>query len=168
MLQWARIIRKGDEMFQKYLLIFFVAMVPLIELRGSIVMAVGMNLDYFTALAVSVVGNMLPVPVIYFFARKVLLWGADRKYIGKFFRYCLEKGEKGGRKLTARAGRGGLFVALMLFVGIPLPGTGAWTGSLIAALLGLKPKSAIPFIMLGVLLAAAIMTAVTYGVIWLI
>ena len=115
MLQYARIYLSGDKMLQKYLLIFFVSMVPLIELRGSIVMAVGMDLDYFTALAVSVIGNMLPVPVIYFFARKVLLWGADKKYIGKFFRFCLEKGEKGGQKLTAKAGRGGLFVALMLF-----------------------------------------------------
>ena len=137
MLQYARIYLSGDKMLQKYLLIFFVSMVPLIELRGSIVMAVGMELDYFTALAVSVIGNMLPVPVIYFFARKVLLWGADKKYIGKFFRFCLEKGEKGGQKLTAKAGRGGLFVALMLFVGIPLPGTGAWTGTLAASFLNM-------------------------------
>lgn len=139
-------------------------MVPLIELRGSIVMAVGMNLDYFTALAVSVVGNMLPVPVIYFFARKVLLWGADRKYIGKFFRYCLEKGEKGGRKLTARAGRGGLFVALMLFVGIPLPGTGAWTGTLAASFLNMGIKTTAASVSLGVVIAGIIMGVASTGV----
>ena len=124
-------------MFSQYLLIFFVSMVPLIELRGAIMMAVGMGLDYFTSLAVCVVANMLPVPVIYFFARKVLHWGADKKYIGRFFTYCLEKGEHGGQKLVGKAGRGGLFCALMLFVGIPIPGTGAWTGTLAASLAGI-------------------------------
>ena len=91
MVQWAK-IGKGFEMLTKYLLVFLVSMVPLIELRGGIVMAVGMELDYFTALTVCVIGNMLPVPIIYFFARKVLILGADKKYIGKFFRFCLEKG----------------------------------------------------------------------------
>ena len=151
-------------MLQKYLLIFFVSMVPLIERRGSIVMAVGMELDYFTALAVSVIGNMLPVPVIYFFARKVLLWGADKKYIGKFFRFCLEKGEKGGQKLTAKAGRGGLFVALMLFGGIPLPGTGAWTGTLAASFLNMGIKSTAAAVSLGVIIAGIIMGVASTGV----
>ena len=151
-------------MLQKYLLIFLVSMVPLIELRGSIVMAVGMDLDYFTALTVSVIGNMLPVPIIYFFARKVLLWGADKKYIGKFFRFCLEKGEKGGQRLTARAGRGGLFVALMLFVGIPLPGTGAWTGTLAASFLNMGIKSTAAAVSLGVIIAGIIMGVASTGV----
>ena len=151
-------------MFQKYLLIFLVSMVPLIELRGSIVMAVGMDLDYFTALTVSVIGNMLPVPVIYFFARKVLLWGADKKYIGRFFRFCLEKGERGGQKLTAKAGRGGLFVALMLFVGIPLPGTGAWTGTLAASFLNMGIKSTAAAVSLGVIMAGIIMGIASTGV----
>ena len=150
-------------MFQKYLLIFLVSMVPLIELRGSIVMAVGMDLDYFTALAVCVIGNMLPVPVIYFFARKVLLWGAHRKYIGKFFRYCLKKGEHGGQRLTQKAGRGGLFVALMLFVGIPLPGTGAWTGALAASFLKMGIKSTAAAVSLGVVLAGIIMGLISVG-----
>ena len=164
MLQYARIYLSGDKMLQKYLLIFLVSMGPLIELRGSIVMAVGMDLDYFTALAVSVIGNMLPVPVIYFFARKVLLWGADKKYIGKFFRFCLEKGEKGGQKLTAKAGRGGLFVALMLFVGIPLPGTGAWTGTLAASFLNMGIKSTATAVSLGVIIAGIIMGVASTGV----
>ena len=151
-------------MFQKYLLIFLVSMVPLIELRGSIVMAVGMELDYMTALAVSVVGNMLPVPLIYFFARKVLLWGAHRKYIGKFFRFCLEKGEKAGKRLTDRAGRGGLFVALMLFVGIPLPGTGAWTGTLAASFLNMGIKSTASAVSLGVVMAGVLMGIASTGV----
>ena len=144
-------------MLKIYLMIFFVSMVPLIELRGSMVMAVGMDLDYMTALIVSVIGNMLPVPFIYFFARKVLTWGADKKYIGKFFRYCLEKGERGGQKLTAKAGRGGLFVALMLFVGVPLPGTGAWTGTLAASFLNMGIKSTAVSVSLGVVMAGIIM-----------
>ena len=144
-------------MLKKYLLCFLVSMVPLIELRGAIVMAVGMDLDYFTALLVCVIGNMLPVPIIYFFARKVLEWGKDKKYIGKFFTLCLEKGEKGGRKLTARAGRGGLFIALLLFVGIPLPGTGAWTGTLAASFLNMGIKSTTLAVCLGVIMAGLIM-----------
>ena len=144
-------------MLKKYLMIFFVSMVPLIELRGSMVMAVGMDLDYMTALIVSVIGNMLPVPFIYFFARKVLTWGADKKYIGKFFRFCLEKGERGGQKLTAKAGRGGLFVALMLFVGVPVPGTGAWTGTLAASFLNMGFKTTVGAVSLGVVIAGIIM-----------
>lgn len=146
-------------MLRKYLLIFLVSMVPLIELRGSIVMAVSMDLDFFTALTVSVIGNMLPVPVIYFFARKVLEWGKDKRYIGKFFTLCLEKGEKAGQKLTAAAGRGGLFVALMLFVGIPLPGTGAWTGTLGASFLNMGIKNTTLSVCLGVIIAGIIMGA---------
>ena len=148
-------------MLKKYLLCFLVSMVPLIELRAGVPFAVGMGLDYFTALFVCVLGNMLPVPIIYFFARKVLEWGRDKKYIGKFFTFCIEKGEKGGRKLSARAGRGGLFIALMLFVGIPLPGTGAWTGTLAASFLNMGIKSTTVAVCLGVILAGIIMGVVT-------
>ena len=151
-------------MLKKYLLIFFVSMVPLIELRGGVTMAVGMDLNYFTSLIVCVIANMLPVPVIYFFARKVLIWGADKKYIGNFFRYCLEKGERGGQKLVAKTGRGGLFVALMLFVGIPLPGTGAWTGTLAASFLNMGIKSTALSVSLGVIMAGIIMGALSTGV----
>ena len=146
-------------MLSKYLLIFFVSMVPLIELRGSIIMAVGMDLDYWTSLAICVVGNMLPVPLIYFFARKVLHWGTDKKYIGKFFSYCLEKGEHAGHKLMKKAGRGGLFFALMLFVGIPIPGTGAWTGTLAASFLDMGIKTTALSVSLGVIIAGIIMGA---------
>ncbi len=148
-------------MIQKYLLCFLVSMVPLIELRGGVPIAVGMGLGYWAALAVCVIGNMLPVPIIYFFARKVLLWGKDKKYIGKFFTFCIEKGEKGGKKLTASAGRGGLFVALMLFVGIPLPGTGAWTGTLAASFLNMGIKSTTVSVCLGVIMAGIIMGMVS-------
>ncbi len=147
-----------------YLIIFLVSMVPIIELRGAMVYAMGYDLPYLPALITCVIGNMLPVPIIYFFARKVLLWGADKKYIGKFFRYCLEKGERGGQKLVKAAGRGGLFVALMLFVGIPLPGTGAWTGTLAASFLNMGFKSTSLSVSLGVVMAGLIMGLASMGV----
>ena len=107
---------------------------------------------------------MLPVPFIYFFARKVLIWGADKKYIGKFFRFFLEKGERAGQKLVKATGRGGLFVALLLFVGIPLPGTGAWTGALGASFLNMGFKSTVASVSLGVILAGIIMGLTSMGV----
>ena len=151
-------------MLEKYLLCFLVSMVPLIELRLGVPFAVGMGLDYMTSLVVCVIGNMLPVPIIYFFARKVLEWGRDKKYIGKFFTYCIEKGEKGGRKLTEKAGKRGLFVALMLFVGIPLPGTGAWTGTLAASFLNMGIKTTSLAVSCGVVLAGLIMGVASTGV----
>ena len=157
-------VRKVMKLLTNYLLIFLVSMVPLIELRGAMVMAVGMDLNYFVSLVVCVIGNMLPVPIIYFFARKVLLWGADKKYIGKFFRYCLEKGEDGGQKLVKKTGRGGLFVALMLFVGIPVPGTGAWTGTLAASFLNMGIRSTAASVSLGVVIAGMIMGTLSTGV----
>ena len=151
-------------MLQKYLFCFLVSMVPLIELRGGVPIAVGMNLPYLPALLICIIGNMLPVPVIYLFARKVLEWGKDKKYIGKFFTYCIEKGERGGEKLRARAGKNGLFIALMLFVGIPLPGTGAWTGTLAASFLNMGFKETTKAVILGVILAGLIMLVASTGV----
>lgn len=148
----------------KYILVFFISMVPLIELRGAIPVALGMDLDPVAAYMICVIGNMLPVPIIYFFARKVLIWGVDKKYIGKFFSFCLEKGERAGRKLVAAAGRGGLFLALMLFVGIPLPGTGAWTGALGASFLNMGFKSTVLSVSLGVVIAGIIMAVASTGV----
>lgn len=144
------------EHMNQYLIPFLVSMVPLIELRGAIPIAQGMGLPIVPSYIVCIIGNMIPVPFIYLFARRVLVWGADKPVIGKFFTFCLEKGEKGGKKLTAKAGRG-LFVALLLFVGIPLPGTGAWTGTLAASILDMDFKSTVVAVMLGVLLAGVIM-----------
>lgn len=146
-------------MTKKYLFCFFLSMVPFIELRGGVPMAVSMGLNYFTALVICVIGNMLPVPIIYLFARKVLIWGCDKKYIGKFFSFCYEKGERGGQKLKVRAGRRGLFMALLLFVGIPIPGTGAWTGTLAASFLDMGLKSTAAAVSLGVIMAGIIMGA---------
>lgn len=151
-------------MLGKYLTIFFVSMVPLIELRLAMPIAVGLDLPYLPALVVCVLGNMLPVPVIYFFARKVLVWGAGKKYIGKAFRFFLEKGQRAGERLTAKTGKGGLFMALLLFVGIPLPGTGAWTGTLAASFLNMGIKSTALSVSLGVVLAGIIMAVASTGV----
>ena len=147
-------------MLKKYLYIFFISMVPLFELRGAIPVSQILSLPLIPSYMVCILGNMLPVPIIYLFARKVLEWGADKPVIGKFFTFCLEKGEKGGQKLQAKAGRG-LFLALLLFVGIPLPGTGAWTGTLAASILDMDFKSSILAVMLGVLLAGIIMLLVS-------
>ena len=150
-------------MLTKYLWIFFISMVPLIELRGAIPVSQGLGLPLLQSYIVCVIGNMVPVPIIYFFARKVLEWGADKPVIGKFFTFCLVKGVHGGKKLQEKAGRG-LFVALLLFVGIPLPGTGAWTGTLAASLLDMDFKSSVAAVMLGVLLAGVIMGLASAGV----
>ena len=139
-----------------YLKCFLISMVPLIELRGAVLYSQYLKLPVLPSYIICVIGNMLPVPFIYLFARKVLEWGKDKPVIGGFFAFCLEKGEKAGRKLTEKAGRG-LFVALLLFVGIPLPGTGAWTGTLAASILDMDFKSTVIAVMLGVLLAGVIM-----------
>ena len=139
-----------------YLYVFLISMVPIVELRGAIPVAVANGLNIFIAYVICIIGNMIPVPFIYLFARKLLEWGCDKPVIGKFFKFCLEKGKKGGDKLQAKAGNG-LFVALMLFVGIPLPGTGAWTGTLAASLLDMGFKKSILAVVLGVLIAGVIM-----------
>ena len=144
-----------------YIITFFISMVPLVELRGALIYAAGRQVPLYLAFPICVLGNMLPVPFIFFFARKVLEWGADKPVIGKFFSWCLKKGHKGGEKLKAKAGKG-LFVALLLFVGIPLPGTGAWTGTLAASILDMDFKTCVSAVMLGVLLAGIIMATLSY------
>ena len=139
-------------------------MVPIIELRGAMVYAVGYGLPYIPALIVCVVGNMLPVPFIYFFARKFLTWGAGKKYIGRICSFFLEKGERAGQKLVKATGRGGLVLALLLFVGIPIPGTGAWTGTLGASFLNMGFKSTVAAVSLGVIMAGVIMALLSTGV----
>ena len=153
-------------MLKKYIITFLISMVPLIELRGSIPIGLsslwGDPIPVLPLYIICILGNMLPVPFIYLFARRVLEWGADKKYIGKFFKWCLEKGEKGGKKLQEKAGKTGLFFALLIFVGIPLPGTGAWT--LAASILDMDFKRSILAVMLGVILAGIIMGLASAGV----
>ena len=140
-----------------YLKLFFISMVPLIELRGAIPYSQFLGMPILRSYIICIIGNMVPVPFIYLFARRVLEWGKDKPLIGRFFTFCLEKGRKAGKKLQEKAGTKGLFIALLLFVGIPLPGTGAWTGTLAASILDMDFKSSVTAVLLGVLLAAIIM-----------
>ena len=152
-------------MLTKYLIVFFISMVPLIELRGAIPYAVAFNLPLLQSYIIAILGNMLPVPVIFFFARKVLEWGKDVSFkpFAKFCRFCIEKGEKGKQALLSKS-KNGIYVALFLFVGIPLPGTGAWTGTLAASFLDLDFKKSILAVMGGVVLAGLIMGLLSSGV----
>lgn len=150
-------------MIIKYLIVFLISMVPLIELRGAIPYAVGFNLPLIPSYIIAILGNMLPVPFIFLFARRILEWGKDKKVIGKFFTWCLVKGEKGGKKLQESAGKG-LYWALLIFVGIPLPGTGAWTGTLAASILDMDFKKSTMAVMGGVILAGIIMGILSLGV----
>ncbi|MCR5101331.1 MAG: small multi-drug export protein [Butyrivibrio sp.] len=150
-------------MLKKYLMIFFVSMVPLIELRVAVPMGLAMGLNTLLTYIVCIIGNMIPIPIIFFFARKVLEWGKDKPVIGKFFTFCLEKGHKGGVALKEKAGRG-LYFALFLFVGIPVPGTGAWTGTLAASILDMEFKKSVVAILCGIVLAGIIMGSGTYVV----
>lgn len=148
-------------MLRHYLIVFFLSMVPLIELRGAIPIAVGLGIDPIRAIAVCAVGNLLPVPVIYFFARKFLRWGLDKRYISRICHFFHDKGERAGAKLSQKAGKAGLMAALALFVGIPIPGTGAWTGTLGASFLNMGIKETALSVSAGVAIAAVIMTAVS-------
>lgn len=149
--------------FWKYVMIFFISMVPLIELRGAVPIGLALQMDPAWLVLISVLGNIVPVPFIYLFGRKIIDWGQDKKgIIGKFSRWCHEKGVSGGEKLKAKA-RNGLYIALLLFVGVPLPGTGAWTGTLAASFLGMKFKKSVIYVIGGILMAAAIMLAASYG-----
>lgn len=149
-------------MLTNYIIIFLISMVPLIELRGAIPYAVGFHLPMVQSYIICILGNMVPMPFIFLFARRILEWGKDKKYIGKFFTLCLEKGHKGGEALKQKAGRG-LFWALLLFVGIPLPGTGAWTGTLAASILDMDFKTSMAAVLGGVILAGVIMGLVSSG-----
>lgn len=145
-----------------FIIVFLISMVPLIELRGAIPYAIGFQLPILPSYVVAIIGNMIPVPIIFFFARKVLEWGKDKPVIGKFFTFCLEKGHKGGEKLSSKAGKG-LYWALFLFVGIPLPGTGAWTGTLAASILDMDFKKSVVAIISGVVFAGIIMGLLSGG-----
>ena len=144
-----------------YIVVFLISMVPLIELRAAIPYGLALGLDPFLTYALAIVGNCLPVPFILLFIRKILAWmqGCSVRFFQRVAGYVIEKGEKNFHKVQKYAVFG-----LFLFVAIPLPGTGAWTGSLIAALLSMKKRYAFPSIALGVLAAGVIMSLITGGV----
>ena len=144
-----------------YIITFLISMIPLVELRGAVPYAISSGIPLLQALLIGVVGNMLPVPIIFFFARHILEWGKEKPIIGNFFTWCLNKGHRGGQKLEEAAGDKGIFWALLLFVGIPLPGTGAWTGTLAASILDWDFKRSVLALMLGVILAGLIMGTIS-------
>ena len=154
-------------MFWKVLIVLFISMIPLVELRGAIPIAIGMGLGLpeWLILVIAIIGNIIPVPIIYFFARKVLECGSKCKWkpFKEFCDFCLKKGEKGGQKLLKKTGKYGTYFALFLFVAIPIPGTGAWTGTLAASILNLDFKKTMIAIIAGVLTAGLIMLAVSLG-----
>ena len=154
-------------MFWKILVVLLISMVPLVELRGAIPVAVGMDLGLpeWAVLIIAIIGNIIPVPIIYFFARKFLEWGAKRQWkpLKRFCNFCLKKGTKAGEKLLQKAGDYGTYFALFLFVAIPIPGTGAWTGTLAASILNLDFKKTIIAIIAGILVAGLIMLLISLG-----
>ena len=143
-----------------YLYVFVLSMVPVVELRGAIPMGAAMGLDIVPCFIAAVLGNLLPVPFLVLFGGKVLRWLAGFKRLGKPFRKILEIGEKKVSKMNKT-----LFWGLLTFVAIPLPGTGAWTGALIAITLSLNLKKSLPPITVGVIIAGLIMALGSYGVV---
>ena len=151
-------------MFLKLIIVFLVSMVPLIELRGAVPIGVGFGIPEWLVCIIAMIGNFIPVPFIFVFARRFLEWGSERKWktFSKFCKWCLKKGEKGGKKLQKKTGDS-IYPALALFVGIPLPGTGAWTGTLAASMLNLDRKKSLIAISCGLILACTIMILLSLG-----
>ncbi|MEG0769020.1 MAG: small multi-drug export protein [Ruthenibacterium sp.] len=150
------------ELVKKYFWVFFVAMVPLVELRGAVPIGILSGLEpAWSVLLVAVLGNMLPVPIILLFAKKVLLWCCKLPgWAGRLFGKIHEKGMKASMAIQAKSGKG-IYWGLFIFVAIPLPGTGAWTGCLGATLLDLKFWPSVLAVLAGVFSAGLIMLALS-------
>ena len=147
----------------KFLTSFLISMVPVVELRGGLPYGIALGLPYPLALTAAVLGNMLPVPFIIVYIQRIFAWlRRIWKKLDGMITSLEERADRKGDKVR----RYGL-LGLVILVAIPLPGTGAWTGALVAALLRMKLKESVPAILLGVFIAAAIMTAITFGVIHL-
>lgn len=143
----------------KIVMTFLISMVPIVELRGALPIATGAGLDWRIAIPVAVVGNMLPVPFIIIFIKKI--FALMRKMSNKLDKFVTKMENKAfsKRDVIDKYGPWGLY----LFVAIPLPGTGAWTGSLIAAMLDIPLKKAFPAVALGVISAGVIVSFISYG-----
>lgn len=149
------------------MLVLILSMLPFLELRGAIPYSFVTNIDLKYAILIAIIGNVIPIPFIYMFAHKILVFGKDKKYIGKIFTTILDKGHRIGEKLKKKTGIG-IYIALMLFVGVPIPGSGVWTGTLAASILELEIKKTIFFEFLGVIISAIIVTLISLGVIVII
>lgn len=147
----------------KILSTFFISMVPVIELRGALPIGVGMGLSPVTALIVSIIGNIVPVPFILLLIRRILKWMHRFEKFDRFANFLEAKAAKAGDKLVKYE-----MFGLFLLVAIPLPGTGAYTGALVAALFDLRFRNALPVICAGVVTAGLIVFFITYGVVMFI
>ncbi len=149
------------ELVKDYLVVFLMSMVPVVELRGAIPYGIGFGLPIIPTYLVAIIGNVIPVPFLVVFSKRVLEWLAGFRGIGPFFQRIIDKATA---KSGSRRFRNSAFLALFLFVAVPVPGTGAWTGSLIAAILRMDWKRALAAIALGVLTAGIIMMLLSAGI----
>lgn len=148
----------------KFLSTFFISMTPVVELRLGLPYGIALGLDYPLALTAALIGNMIPVPFIIIYIERIFAW--IRRHWAKLDSLITKLENKAHLKGEKVKKYGPL--GLLIFVAIPLPGTGAWTGALIAALLNMRLKQAVPSILLGVCIAATIMTAITFGIITIV
>lgn len=145
-------------------ILFLISMTPFIELRGAIPYGLFLKIDPYSTIIISIIGNILPIPFIFFFSKRILYFGLNKKYIGKICKIALRKGYKLGIKLENKANLA-LYISLLLFVGIPIPGTGIWTATIAASLLNLRFRKVFISISLGVLMAATIVSLLSLGII---
>lgn len=148
-----------DAVLPKEIVVFLISMIPLLELRGSILAAGIMGMEWVPTMIIAVLGNMLPIPFILYFIKAIFNWMKKFNGLKKIPEFC----ERKAMKHSGQIEKYGVF-GLFLFVAIPLPGTGAWTGSLLAVLFGLKPKKSLLFIFFGVVTAGFIMSVLGFGV----
>ena len=147
-------------MIKNCLWVFFISMVPIVELRGAIPVGFALELPFWLNFVICVIGNFLPVPFILLFIRKILAWMKKVKYLDKIALWLERKAQKKSDKVMK-----GVASGLFLFVAIPFPGTGAWTGALIASLFDMRMRYALPAIFLGIVAAGVIMSLLSYGLI---
>ena len=145
-------MRGERAMFTNYLYTFLISMIPIAELRASIIFGAANHLEWYYVIPLSIIGNMIPVPFILLFIRKLITWMKTTKRGAPIALWLEAKAERHSKRVLKYA-----FFGLVLFVGIPIPGTGAWSGALVASLFDLRMKSALPAIFIGLLLASAIM-----------
>lgn len=144
---------------EKYLYLFLISMAPLIELRGAMIYAAANDMPFLTSFVCCVLGNMLPVPFLIKFSKSVLLYLSKFKRVGWFFQKIIDRGNKKAAEIG-----GWELLGLFLFVALPLPGTGAWTASLVSALLQLRIKKSLLAIGAGVIVCGIIMGALSFGI----
>ena len=158
-------IQEMVELFRKYisveLVIFLVSMMPILELRGGLVAAALLGVDLWIAFPICVIGNMLPIPLVLLLIRKIIGWLKTTKAFSNLAQKLEKRAAEKSTKLTESKFR---FWGLFLFVGIPLPGTGAWTGALVADALDIRIKYSLPIITVGVVCAGILTSLISYGI----